>query len=373
MGQIEIYSDFPGGNLSIKKVKNDTIWVQPDTRDSEGFWFYWYFAAKYSSGKSLTFIFPPNCFTHAGVSISLDGGKNWNWEYDNAFHQNKFTYTFKSNEEVRFCMSIPYIQKNWEEFVSKYKNDPYFYQSYLAKTKKGRNVEMLLIRNPKKTPKAKVLLTARHHACEMMANYVMEGIIDYIMQSSWLKENIEFMCIPFMDKDGVEEGDQGKNRKPRDHNRDYNYISIHETTSAIKELVPLWSENKLKIMLDLHCPWIHSGQNDSIFIVGSNSKNLEKKQLYFSNLLKENNKSELIYSPSSFCYYGSKPWTIPSYPIVGIKSTTWASHLKGIDLSTSLEFPYAVSGNQIINKTNARSFGKDLGATIEQYLKDLNL
>ena len=43
----------------------------------------------------------------------------------------------------------------------------------------------------------------------------------------WFRRNVEVLAIPFMDKDGVEEGDQGKNRKPRDHNRDYIGQSVH--------------------------------------------------------------------------------------------------------------------------------------------------
>jgi murein tripeptide amidase MpaA len=32
------------------------------------------------------------------------------------------------------------------------------------------------------------------------------------------RERFRFLAVPFMDKDGVEDGDQGKNRRPRDHN-----------------------------------------------------------------------------------------------------------------------------------------------------------
>ena len=42
--------------------------------------------------------------------------------------------------------------------------------------------------------------------------------------------------VPFVDKDGVEEGDQGKNRAPRDHNRDYAGASMYPETGALREL-----------------------------------------------------------------------------------------------------------------------------------------
>lgn len=311
--------------------------------------------------------------TRAGISVSLDGGDSWHWEQPEAFRTSNFTYHFKSNEEVRFSMAIPYTQLNWEQFIEPYKEDPSLHLSSLTKTKKGREAEMVLIQHPQNKSKAKLLFTARHHACEMMANYVMEGIFSYVMQDTWMKENFEFMFIPFIDKDGVEDGDQGKNRKPRDHNRDYSGESVHETTAAVREVVPAWSEHKLKVVMDLHCPWIHSGQNDSIFLVGIEDKQLEAKQLHLSDLIKKHNKSELVYDPKSFCFYGSKPWTVASDIKLGLKSTTWAAQLEGVDLAVSLEFPYGVHGKQLITAENARAFGRDVAAAIKEYLEELDL
>ena len=52
----------------------------------------------------------------------------------------------------------------------------------------------------------------------MMARYVLEGMIETLLSKdkniTSLRENTEFMIIPFMDKDGVEDGDQGKARIP---------------------------------------------------------------------------------------------------------------------------------------------------------------
>ena len=49
-----------------------------------------------------------------------------------------------------------------------------------------------------------------------------------------------------MDKDGVEDGDQGKNRRPGDHNRDWDGESIYNSTEAVREFLLVWSDNKLK-------------------------------------------------------------------------------------------------------------------------------
>ena len=51
-----------------------------------------------------------------------------------------------------------------------------------------------------------VLFTARHHACESTGNYVLEGVLEHLLS---LPE-IPFRCIviPFVDFDGVVDGDQ---------------------------------------------------------------------------------------------------------------------------------------------------------------------
>ena len=40
---INISSDFPGGNIIVNRISEDTVWLKPDSRLTEGEWFYWYF------------------------------------------------------------------------------------------------------------------------------------------------------------------------------------------------------------------------------------------------------------------------------------------------------------------------------------------
>ena len=103
----------------------------------------------------------------------------------------------------------------------------------------------------------------------------MEGLLDGVLADSddgyWFRRNVEVVAVPFMDKDGVEEGDQGKNRKPRDHNRDYIGKSIHPSVAALRTFVPNWSNGKLKVALDLHSPHIRGPHNEVIYLVGEGS------------------------------------------------------------------------------------------------------
>ncbi len=83
----------------------------------------------------------------------------------------------------------------------------------------------------------------------MMASWSLEGLMDEVLADTtdgrWLREHVEFLVVPFMDKDGVEDGDQGKNRRPHDHNRDYLGESIYPEVAAWRAFVPGWSEGRL--------------------------------------------------------------------------------------------------------------------------------
>ena len=70
----------------------------------------------------------------------------------------------------------------------------------MCKTKKDRDVELLRLGRLDGKSEQRVALTCRHHCCEMMASYVLEGIIDEVLADSddgrWLREQVEFFIVP---------------------------------------------------------------------------------------------------------------------------------------------------------------------------------
>jgi hypothetical protein len=366
-----VYADFPSGNISIEKLKNDTLWMHPDLRDTRGDWFYWCFAVEKAKDKNLTFFFTkPNVFTKEGPAISFDKGTTWKWLGGEAVKNEAFSYAFKTNDEVRFSMGMPYTKKQFDLFIKPFLESGYVTLDNLTKTKSGRGIERLTIKPKNGEVKYKVLITARHHACEMMANYEIEGIIKEILMDEWLKNNIEFCIIPFIDKDGVERGDQGKNRIPHDHNRDYNDTSIYESTVALKGWIPGWAEKKLVVALDLHCPWIKGEYHENILVVGSADEKIAEQEKLFCRILKSTNMGELKVSEKMYMPYGIDWNTAEGYK-EGLTFGKWMSTIEGIKLPIALEFPYAINEGQIINQENSRNFGIDLAKAIKKYLMQL--
>ncbi|WP_339924450.1 M14 family zinc carboxypeptidase [uncultured Cyclobacterium sp.] len=370
--------DFPGGNVVVEKILGDTIFFKPDLRDTKGEWFYWCFTVKNTSNKKWFFkATKPNVLTNMGAAYSTDGGYEWNWiDKENHLGPELFSFDFSgSGAPVMLSMGMAYTQKNFDRFMLKHKNSKYIRKSVLSKTRAGRGVEKLLISNFDHQPKVRILFTARAHAGEMMSNYIIEGMIDAMLSKNptmvKLLEHVEIMVIPFLDKDGVEQGDQGKNRTPRDHNRDYSGESIYTSTKAIREDIPKWIEGLPWIGIDLHNPWIKGENNEWVYFVGNEEERIAAAQEKFVNTLIRSQKGPLtINSKTGFLAYGTA-WNKGSNYEQGYSFSKWASGFldEGLIMTTTLEFPFGINNGQLVTQEKARLFGKDLIFALSEYIE----
>jgi hypothetical protein len=132
----------------------------------------------------------------------------------------------------------------------------------------------------------------------------------------WLRENVEFFIVPFIDKDGVEDGDQGKNRRPWDHVLDYSDNNIYNSTASLKKELQKWGKGQLKVALDFHCPWLFGEWNEHIYFVGAKDERIAREQRAFVDAIKKNRKGELRLDPdpkrSIRQRYGNGIGSVPS-------------------------------------------------------------
>ena len=361
--------DFPGGNIVVKRIEGETVFVRQDLRDTKGWWFYWYFRVRHAAGRSLTFRFDnPRSFTVRGPAVSTDGGKTWSWLGAECVKDAAFTYRFSAKaDDVRFSMAMPYVQSTLREFLRALPAGKHLKVETHCKTRKGRLCQRLRFGRLDGQCAHRVLLTCRHHACEMMASYVLEGLLAAALADTddgrWLRGNVEFLAVPFMDADGVADGDQGKNRKPHDHNRDYRGQSIYPSVRALRELVPTWSGGRLRIAIDMHCPYIRGGANDQIFLVGGPSHDNWKRTRRFGEVLKGAQSGSLRYSGNFDIPHGVS-WNKTAVGPCG----KWTEGLDGIWVATSIEIPYARAGGKDVTAQTARTFGQGLARAMRRFL-----
>jgi hypothetical protein len=356
-GGVTIATKFPGGNVKEERNESGCVQLSPDLRGDNP-WFYWYFEANAVQPGRVRFVFPENVVGfkngatgYQGPAISTDCGKSWKWMGTDSVKDNAFTYDFaKKGEVVRFAVTIPYVPSNLEEFLEKHAKNAHFKASTLTKSRGEREVKLLRIGTPGPDKEA-ILLTARHHAAETIASYVLEGILEEAMADSpdgkAFRERYVLYAIPFVDRDGVENGDQGKNRKPHDHNRDYGEKSIYPEVVAIKKL---HADTGFRYALDLHCPTLVMQDHQVMYFVGSKSRPA-------NNFLNVSVFAERIKS--------GLPKTAPNGPLVWLKDeaspaamNSWYFGTRdGVVMAATLEIPFAPPG-KATDPASCRRYGR---------------
>ena len=374
--EIEIDARFPGGNIVVERIDGNNVFLSQDLRDTEGRWFYWYFRVVGAAGRTLRFHFTDgNVIGARGPAVSTDGGRTWSWLGTELVDGASFSFAFPAGgDDVRFSVGIPYTEENLEAFLAKYRDRPHLERSSLCRSEQGRSVEKLRLGRLDGDAPHRVLLTCRHHACEAMASFVLEGMMSAVLDDSedarWFRRNTEGWVIPFVDKDGVENGDQGKNRTPRDHNRDYSGESIYASVRALREAVPAWSGGRLRVAIDLHCPALKGPGNQYVYLVGSHDPGIWEEQVRFSAILEKVRVGPLPYDARDNMPFGTG-WNTANNTAKGNSFAQWAAGLPGISLVTTVEVPYADARGAEVTAESARLLGRDLMRALRLYLASL--
>ena len=279
---MKLHKNFTGGNIRIVKQDGDTFFLDNEQRDTQGNWFYWAFCMEGAQGKTLTFRFPDTRLGYFGPAVSRDL-ENWEW-LGAGNDRNSFAFTFsESDSKIYFAHSMLYHPDRFRRFAENNALE----MKTLCISRKGREVPYVTFGNGKR----KILLTARHHACESSGNYVLEGVLECLLRAPL--PDTQVICVPFVDFDGVTEGDQGKDRYPHDHNRDYvpGKASVYPEIRAIRAI----AENGVEYGFDFHSPWHCGKENDTVFIVQKRVSKLEEYRRFASLFESSVNENALQY------------------------------------------------------------------------------
>lgn len=373
--ELRVDAEFSGGNIVVEDIAGDEIRLHQDLRDTARDWFYWCFRIRGAAGRTPRFTFTRSrAIGVRGPALSLDEGKTWRWLGPHVVEGSSFHCPFPADAaEARLSFAMPYQESDWRRFTAAVTaGHPLVEEGSLCVTPKGRAVECMTLKCHRGQPSCRVVITCRHHCCEMMANYVLEGIILWFLrddEARWLRDNAEFFLVPFVDKDGVEDGDQGKGRQPRDHGRDYEGESLYASTKALRERLPeWWGVTPFRVGLDLHCPHISGPHNEEIYLVGSADDRIAAQQRAFSRLLESAIRGPLPFLAANYLPFG-EAWNVARNYEGGKSFARWIAALPGVTLGTSIEVPYANACGAEVNQTTARAFGEDLARALMRYLQ----
>ncbi len=371
---LRIDTNFPGGNLKVFGIDGNVIDVAPALRDTSSSWFFWAFRLSGAQGRRLTFHFISDRPVGVrGAAISRDRFA-WDWLEDD-FTQDSFSISVPADAEVIYLAFCPlYTEEHLDSFIGSLDAGA-LSREILTHSRKGREVEILKFGAPESSAKHNILITARHHACEAIANYVIEGIISFALsdtsrEAALLRDNTAFSLIPFIDKDGVEDGDQGKNREPHDHGRDYNrddqiYPETIACAKTIKDLINKFGH--IDFILDVHCPWIRDTGNESVYLVGKDTPDDPSLREQFGSFIEDSlSPASLPYKRSNDIPYGVS-WNVNGNYTKGSSLGGWVGTLPEVKAATTLEVAYANADGTTVTPLSARELGKAIARALALY------
>ncbi|MBE6656823.1 MAG: hypothetical protein E7604_00090 [Ruminococcaceae bacterium] len=348
---MNIHQNFTGGNITVTKIDNDTVFLERQIRDTDGDWFYWAFCAEGFAGHTVTFVFPSEYRVgRYGAAVSHDL-KAWHWSESGS--GDRFTYTFASDETcVYFAHDMLYHPDRFYAFCADRGLEP----EPFCKSEKGRDLPCVRFGSGDQW----ILLTARHHACESTGGYVLEGVIDTML--SELPAEYSVLAVPFVDLDGVLDGDQGKNRRSHDHNQDYDDTPVYEVTAALKAFS---REHALSCTFDFHSPWHIGPQNDHIFFSHSTEAMKPHADRFGERLAADTAHLPLRYT-GNWDVGPNEQWNNEN----SINSKNYYSRLPGVRLTVTIETPYFGVDDGKISQDAMLIFGRTCGNSIAAHIRD---
>lgn len=349
---MRIHKDFTGGNIRTVRQEENRIYLENELRDTTGDWFYWAFCVEGAQGRTITFCFGEKRLGYFGPAISHDL-KNWEWlgEKDG----DTFTYTFSEKEDrVYFAHHMLYHPDRFEEFCQKHKLE----LKTLCESGKGRKIPCVEFGKGDQW----IVLTARHHACESTGNYVLEGVLEKLTES--LPEGFKVLCVPFMDFDGVVDGDQGKNRYPYDHNRDYepDREAIYVSVKAIRRFIV---KHKVKFGFDFHSPWHLGGENDKCFIVQKREDRVRELNRFGEILESSMTAGAFAYNHRDDHPFGVG-WNQPGAHVFAL----FVMSKPEAELAFTLETAYFGTEDNVFSADGARELGRCFVKALRQYISE---
>lgn len=364
-GRVTVTTDHPGGNGDLLGVDGDAIRLRPEIRDSSERWFYWHVALEPAFDGRLCVAFDDEFVSPRGPAVRRPQ-EPWSWLGADARESaTAFAYDATAGERVQFALAPAYQVADFDAFLD---GTDGVERESLTTSEDGRAVPLV------RTGRGEdhVFLTARHHACESTASYVLEGFLAACAAGDAL-DGVTVHAVPFVDVDGVERGDQGKNRAPHDHNRDYvdgNALTddvgpIYRSTRAVTEYVNgLATTGSLHATLDFHCPYKWGGDNDRPFFVEPAEDTPADVAALADALAERSAGDDLSFDPT---------------PGVGIHQFDGQSERllhtfsrfaeqAGADLATTFEVPYVGTEADPVTPHAARTLGRRLAAALDAQL-----
>lgn len=351
MSDVRVDASFPTGN-GLVTIQDNDILLDRDLRDSVADWV-WYWHLKLTATQDTQVrirLARPQLIGKFGPAVRTADHYHWLWSAEGP--DSGFDLGLHTGATIYVSATIPYGVEDLRFWCHRLRDG--IRTETLTTSEGGRKVLILRVGVP--SADRVILLTCRHHACEAMASFVLEGALEEFRtlhrDGNPTARRSELIAVPLMDVDGVHRGDPGKTRTPWDHNRDYGPSSRYRSVSALRTMMA--RENRPIYALDLHTPGLRDTKDERPFVVVSTDAGDAENAHRLRALLKTTGGDDDMRLLTL-----DQEWNSASSE--GQRCcAAWLRSLPTTRVATTIEYPNAVDRDQPVNPAQARKFGSAL-------------
>uniref|UniRef100_A0A486XUW2 Zinc carboxypeptidase domain protein n=1 Tax=Rheinheimera sp. BAL341 TaxID=1708203 RepID=A0A486XUW2_9GAMM len=259
---MKITSNFDSGNievLSADSPDNIQLSIRKDNQSDFYQWFHFRLSTEHAQEHTLE-------ITNAGDSAYPDGWKDYQavasydrqtwFRVDTEYDGKALTIKhFPEAESVYFAYFAPYSYERHMDLLHQAQCDYNCQLVELGETLDGRDMSLLIVGEPEEGKK-KVWITARQHPGETMAEWLIEGLLDRLLDEDdgvarLLLDKAVFYIVPNMNPDGSVRGHLRTNAAGMNLNREWLNPSM-EKSPEVYLVRQKMLETGVDLFLDMH-------------------------------------------------------------------------------------------------------------------------
>lgn len=259
---MRISSNFDGGNIQVIRAENETdiqLSIQKDNQSDFFQWFYFKLDTTPLMAHKLT-------ITDLQNSAYSDGWQNYQavasydreewFRVDTHFDgENLIIEHTPEQEHIYFAYFAPFSYERHLDLLAWAQGSSACKQVFLGNTLDERDMSMLQIGQPAKGKKS-IWITARQHPGETMAEWLVEGLLERLLDEDdglarLLLNKAVFYVVPNMNPDGAARGHLRTNAKGINLNRQWAQPSM-EDSPEVYLVKHKMQETGVDLFLDIH-------------------------------------------------------------------------------------------------------------------------
>jgi murein tripeptide amidase MpaA len=294
---MKITSNFDSGNIEVLQADspdNIQLAIRKDNQSDFYQWFHFRLSTEYAQQHTLT-------ITNAGDSAYPDGWKDYQavasydrqtwFRVDTEYDGKALTIKhFPEAQSVYFAYFAPYSYERHMDLLHQAQSDYNCQLVELGETLDGRDMSLLIVGEPEEGKK-KIWITARQHPGETMAEWLIEGLLDRLLDEDdgvarALLNKAVFYIVPNMNPDGSVRGHLRTNAAGMNLNREWLNPSM-EKSPEVYLVRQKMLETGVDLFLDMHgdenLPYNFVAGSEGVPSYNERIKNLE--QLFKQTLL----------------------------------------------------------------------------------------